>query len=102
MILLDVNKYFILDHYAQLWKGQSLISLYMWLDLNIPCLITNFESRMTYLDILVKVAIWYKHLNMLNFTIITFIKYILHSILSCCLKFSVLFILGFHGGQRIQ
>lgn len=42
---------------------------------------TNFESCMASLDILVKVTICYKHLNMLNFIMITFIKYILPSML---------------------
>lgn len=67
----------------------SYLCTCVWI--RISLFVTNFETHIITLDILVKVTICYKHLNMFNFVIIAFTKYILHIILrSLVWKFSVL------------
>lgn len=80
MLLLDVNKISYFGSGLTLKRTNFHISVHVT-GLKYLVFATNFESCMTSLDILVKVTICYKHLNMLNFIMITFIKYILPSML---------------------
>ena len=80
MLLLDVNKTSYFGSGSTLKRTKFPISVHV-AGFKYPVFDTNFESCMTSLDILVKVTICYKHLNILNFVIITFIKYILPSML---------------------
>lgn len=79
MLLLDVNK-----HLGLVCSALRRTKIHTYVHVakfKYPVFDTNFESHKTSFDILVKVIIYCKHLNMFNFVIIAFIKYILHIIL---------------------